>query len=230
MSEFIFDKTKGKYFLDGTELVRVTTVLNIVSKPALYFWYGKHGTEKCKEILTTAATIGTGVHNILERLGNHLLGKDEPVKYFASPLQETSHAYLADWFKENNAKILSTEHRIYHTKYHFAGTCDGVVEIDGKLVMIDYKTSAYCYDTYALQLAAYKNAYEDMNPGQKIDRCLILRFEKDAEKNNKFEVFEVNDLDKQWTAFKHALQLFRWEKSRGKFSKLKSPSEAAKEK
>lgn len=214
MSACIFEN--GKYFVGDQEYERVTQILNIVSKPALYFWYGKNGTAKCKQILDEAATLGTGVHNILERLG-----KGETVSYFSSPVAKRAHDDLKVWLKQNKVEIMNTEHRIHHTKYHYAGTCDGIVKIDGKIVMIDYKTSSACYDTYALQLAAYKNAFENMNIGVKVDRCLVLRFEKDMSKKNSFDVYEVNDLDYQWESFKHALYLYRWEKSKGKLSKIK---------
>ncbi len=141
-------------------------------------------------------------------------------------MAKRSHDDLKVWLDENKVKIEATEARIWHTEHHYAGTCDGVIELDGQRVMIDYKTSGACYDTYALQLAAYKNAYESINPGKKVDRCLILRFEKDMSKDKSFEVFEVNDLDKQWEAFKHALSLYRWEKSRGKLTKHKQTSRA----
>jgi hypothetical protein len=215
MSECIFDK--GKYFVNGEEFYRVTSILGVVAKPMLLFWYGKVGNEAAKKILEESSLLGSSVHNLLERLG-----KGEDIKYYPCDLHKRAVSDMKKWLKKNKVEFVETEHRIHHTEYHFAGTCDAIVKIDGELVLLDYKTSGACYNTYALQLAAYKEAYEHMNPGKKISRAILLRFEKDLEKKESFEVFEVKDLDRCWEVFKHTLELYKWEKERGgKFNKIK---------
>ena len=50
---------------------------------------------------------------------------------------------------------------------------DLVCTINGERWLIDYKTSNALHDTYRMQLAMYKQMYENMS-GQKIDRYGVL--------------------------------------------------------
>lgn len=90
----------------------------------------------------------------------------------------------------------------------FAGTLDaiGKMKIDGKdaLVVMDWKTSNKLYPEYALQIAAYAKAYEELF-GQKIDEGLIVKFPKDG---SRFEAKRVKDLNLAFDAFKSTLLLW----------------------
>jgi hypothetical protein len=80
------------------------------------------------------------------------------------------------------------------------------MKIDGKdaLVVMDWKTSNKLYPEYALQIAAYARAYEELF-GQKIDEGLIVKFPKDG---TRFEARRVKDLNLAFDAFKSTLLLW----------------------
>ena len=64
--------------------------------------------------------------------------------------------------------------------FEYARTDDCVAEFDGKLCVIDFKTSSRneiateLLDTHFAQLAAYSHAYNHMNPTTKINKILII--------------------------------------------------------
>ena len=69
--------------------------------------------------------------------------------------------------------LIETEVHLFSDKLKVAGTCDLIVEINGKLWVIDLKTSNHLQTTYDLQTAVYGQCYEECF-GKKIDRYGIL--------------------------------------------------------
>lgn len=89
-------------------------------------------------------------------------------------------AFMADWKPE----ILEIEKVLYSRIHNFAGTTDFIANIDGKLVIGDWKTtntSRYnpdgIYATYFAQLGAYCICYEEMT-GNKVDELYIVNLPK----------------------------------------------------
>lgn len=91
-------------------------------------------------------------------------------------------AFIEDW----KPKFLEIEKVVYSKQYDYAGTCDFVAEIDGKLVIGDWKTtntSRYnpdgIYASYLAQLGAYSLAYEEMT-GKEPKELYIINLPKDG--------------------------------------------------
>src|SRR3990167_6672970 len=92
---------------------------------------GKRHLQKKEE----AATIGTAVHEWAEL---YLLGK-KPKKPKNPQMKSGVEAFLK-WLKEYKVKPIYTERKVYSRLHDYAGTCDLVAEIDGKLA-IDRKST-----------------------------------------------------------------------------------------
>lgn len=72
---------------------------------------------------------------------------------------------------------------------------------------MDFKTSNYVHDTYAMQLAAYVNAYREVfGNDPEIADAVVVRFDK---RSGAFEEKRVGDLDAAFSAFKAALYLWK---------------------
>lgn len=170
----------GYYPVDGENLVNITTVLDIRSKPALRAWYAKKALETGdakggeKEALK-AARRGGNLHNYFE---NDLSGVKLP------ELTEEEEGFLPAWetFKSNHdLKFIDAERPVCHLKYKYAGRTDLVTEIDGIPCIADYKTvgdakklSYPPYDTQRFQLEAYRRAWHWMGGGW-IDGVALIR-------------------------------------------------------
>lgn len=103
-----------------------------------------------------AADIGTLIHKWCEK---YLLGK-KPKKPKNPQLKSGVEAFLK-WMREYKVELIHTERKVYSKLYDYAGTCDLVAKIDGKLAMIDFKSSNGLYPEYRAQVAAYMQALQE---------------------------------------------------------------------
>ena len=170
MTEDIITKS-DHYLIDGEKFWRVTAVLNIVSKPELYRWFGKYGREKCDQIRERRAEIGTKLHSIIEKtLNNKEIGEIK-----GKSLKDSYNLFM-QWYKQHELEPLYTEHHMKHDLHQYAGTCDYIGILDGKTVIIDWKTSKFLGYTYVLQLVAYYYMLLEEQPGLEIDEARIISF------------------------------------------------------
>ena len=152
--------------------------------------------------LSEAGDFGTNIHNFLEAIG-----KGIPINLEAlTPKQRRCVEAFISWKDTNVKGFLETEQKLCTPDY--GGTLDAVVQLkDGRIALLDYKTSAYIYDTYDLQCAAYVKAYE-LNTGRRIDTAFILRFEKKDDKKQEMQEKEVVEIDYKYDLFVSALKLW----------------------
>jgi hypothetical protein len=162
----------------------VTTVLEILSKPALVYWKGqevaraiyrdsksffgekweqgedaaiKWAMAKADESRDTAAKLGSSIHLLADMYAR---GPVSPAIGFHVSEQEIP--YLDAWkrftafLEAQDASIVSSEHAVWGEGY--AGTYDLIIREMDELWMVDIKTSKGIYPEYALQLAAYGHA------------------------------------------------------------------------
>ena len=113
------------------------------------------------------------------------------------------HAFQ-DWVGQNVVEWISSEEKLYHRKYKYAGTVDARAIINGEYCVIDWKTSKAVYPEYHLQVAAYAKAVEDIY-GKPVDATYILRCDKAT---GRFEAVRSTDTDKNFKAFLNALGLY----------------------
>lgn len=163
---------------DGTRLPSVTTVLGAQKKEAIMAWRRKVGEDVANAISKKATGRGTNVHTLCERyLNNDVLGDIMPdaLEMFQSlkPLLN----------RINN--IHYQECALWSKQLGMAGRVDCIAEFDGKLSVIDFKTSkkikseAHIED-YFWQTTAYSLMYEEMI-GRPIDDIVIIMAVEDEQ-------------------------------------------------
>jgi hypothetical protein len=150
-------KKKHGYLIDGVWYPRVTSIVEIKSKPALYYFYAAaenfaSAENKKKE----AAYEGTIVHEILEAI---VRGKEIVVPYEYIGFKKGFENFLKNYNLITKAEWI--EKRIKHSHYRYSGTFDILAEINGVFSLIDIKTAAEIYDDYRLQTSAYFFALND---------------------------------------------------------------------
>ncbi len=175
-------KKTNLYLIEGKKVPSVTQILSVIGKPELMFWYGKHGTEKCKKIADDAKDYGSLVHTLIEQTAK---GQDIKVPDKVKPVMKNFQLITKDWVWLDFERVLiSKQHR-------YGGTIDALVEIDGVRTLCDVKTSSGVYPEAYLQMSAYRELLPD------IKQCIILHLNKDtngwgvviAETEGLFEVF-----------------------------------------
>lgn len=172
------------YQYNGKPVARVTTILEeTTNNPGLVIWANRLGF---KHINSTSASkmftdIGSEVHAYAEDVVN---GFDTSLHSHTKEADNCKAAFNEWWDdlhkNHKSIKVLQTE-RAMSCKW-FGGTCDLILNIDGKNILIDYKTSKDIYNQYFLQLAAYKYLIEECTFGStmKLDGCMIVRLPKDG--------------------------------------------------
>ena len=167
-----FPDGKRYYTLeDGTRLPSVTTVLGAQKKAGIMAWRKKVGEEEANRVSRIATGRGTSVHTLCENyLNNDDLGSAMPdalemflsIKPVLNRIDNIHYQECALWSKQ----------------LEMAGRVDCIGEFDGKLSVIDFKTSkrikteAHIED-YFWQTTAYALMYEEMI-GTPIDDIVII--------------------------------------------------------
>lgn len=147
-----------------------------------------------------AGDIGTAIHDLCEKWIKQLefdIPDDEKVR-------NGFDAFLK-FQQEHKVKWLESEKIVFSNIFDFAGITDAIGEIEGELVLVDFKSANAIYPEHVLQAAAYQLAYEEMT-GETIKYRLIIRFGKD---DGEFEVQKYAENDKDIIAFTSCLNLKR---------------------
>ena len=171
---------------DGKLYPSITTVLSTRNKKGLFEWRKKVGDEVANYVARTSANRGTAVHHMCEDYLNNF-PVDWPDKW-----KEHEKKFLPFClFKQLENKVLqkidnirSQECALFSNKYRVAGRVDCIAEYDGKLSIIDFKTSTKerndeYNENYYIQAAAYAEMFEEQT-GTPIEQIVILVVTEDG--------------------------------------------------
>jgi hypothetical protein len=205
------------YKLNGERIPGTTTVIGRFKESGgLLQWafkQGQSGASNLYENRDKAADIGTAAHSMIEA---HINGGDTlaALAEFNLPDEDYAKAQNAfkqylQWEKLTNLKFISKyqEIQLISPEYKFGGTPDAIGEIDGEIVLLDWKTSNGVYQDYIIQLAAYRHLINEgvrMDTGEPLpfkvsNSAHLLRFAKEY---HDFGHHYFGDLDVAWEQFK----------------------------
>src|SRR5690349_10793287 len=122
-------KEQNGYVVDGFWYPRVTKIVGIKAKPALYRFYSEIGDyENSKAITEKSAAEGTLIHEAVEAL---LLGQVPEVPAAIAPAVQAFQEFIA--MRPIQVSPDYVERRIMHPEHRYAGTIDALALVDGKL-------------------------------------------------------------------------------------------------
>lgn len=144
-------KEASGYVIDDVWYPRVTSIVNIKSKPALYYFYAelpsfRHG----EEIKKQSASEGTKVHEAVQAI---LTGQEPEIDPLIAPTVTAFRKYLSGNDIQVDPDFI--EKRVVNFNERYAGTIDALALINGRFGILDIKTSQAIYRDYNLQTAAY---------------------------------------------------------------------------
>jgi len=199
-----FDDEKHLYLFNGKKVESVTGICgNGVPKPELQGWLISTPVREIKNSINTLLDNGESLDRvILERIVDKAKNKTEEIKKDAGLIGTVVHGLIEDflknkkipnqsdkkvincwnlfldWWNTQEYEVVELEKKIFSKKYNYAGTLDLVLkDKQGNLVLADIKTSNSISFDYALQLNAYRQAYEEETKN-KISKGLIIRLPK----------------------------------------------------
>ena len=223
-----FDGRRHKYRLEGKACAGVSSISDYRPIPWLKFWSakmvieflsdklpivrGKDYTEKeWQELLAeakkqhtqrskNALDIGTKVHDWIEQ---HIKGKDLKITAeIKNPIQE-----FLKFEKEHKVAWILSEQIVSSFQHKVAGRVDSLAEVNGKITVVDLKTSSHIDEGYFLQTAGYQMCLEEM--GVKVEQRIILRLPKTE--GDKFEAVLVEtDYEMDKKAFLNLRYAWQW--------------------
>lgn len=213
--DFLFEKVDGGAVIDRDLIAEACKLHNVRKEEA--------------------ANIGTIIHDWCEKYIKHKLKEPGYEQFPEIPDNESAiigvNAFL-DWEKKHKVKFISSERVVFSLKHDYIGTMDIEAIIDGKLCLVDLKSSTGLYNTVRAQTASYAMADMEENPKKKYRGRWAIRLAKETEKEYiarmekkgkteypKYVVFEARDLEEEgyfmerdFDAFLNCVELFRWDK------------------
>ncbi len=149
-------KELSGYDIEGIWFPRVTKIVNIKSKPALYYFYAEMDNFSAGEaVKKKSAAEGTLIHEIVEKI---FIGEKPEVDKTVKPAIDAFLKFLEQKSIQVDPELV--EKRVVHFDERYAGTLDALALIDGKFGVLDIKTSQAIYRDYNLQTSAYMAALE----------------------------------------------------------------------
>ena len=175
-------KSGRKYFdPNGVSYPSVTTVLSILSEEQIQKWRARVGEVEANKISHRASTRGTAVHTIIEK---YIDNEENFEKEFMPNVRESFYA-LKDILDTRIGDVYAQEAALYSEHLGLAGRVDCVGIFDGKLSIIDFKTSKKTkkkswIENYFIQESAYAIMWEERT-GMPITQLVTIITVDDAE-------------------------------------------------
>jgi hypothetical protein len=164
---------KRYYVTPNGKLPSITTVLSILSRDAIKAWRKRVGEEEANKISTRASRRGTNVHAMCEDYINNNL---DLKKYLPSD-RETFNS-LKNILDDHLDNVYAQEVALWSDYLGVAGRVDCIAEWDGKIAVIDFKTSGKLkkkewISNYFQQASAYAVMWEERT-GIPINKIVIV--------------------------------------------------------
>ena len=225
---------EGDPELEGVRLPNVTSICNVLDKPALVGWAERMGIEEMgrlvldnyfdaslleimpalmekakgasRRVKDTAAEHGTEIHSIIENIINPSAFGPLVVP---QPYRQAIDNF-ATWYNNSGLESVDfTETFVYSKSMQVGGTIDAIGHYpDGSIAILDWKTSNGLYAETAMQLCAYAQCYTETF-GLEWDKLIAVRLGKD---HPDFEVKEVPNFTETIDGFKACLAAYKWKK------------------
>lgn len=203
------------YFIPEVDhaLPSVTTILKVLAAPGLEFWKIKTAvtaalqdpTLSVEEAMSSiyakrdkAGNEGSDAHRIIEQMA---VQGDQGISY-KGKVGGYIDAYRK-FVSDVPHKVLASEMVVYSKKYGYAGQLDAIIELPGRKVLVDFKTSNTIVPEHHAQVAAYREALQEM--GKPVDGSAILQLCEDG-------TYSFIDSDTDFKVFLACLTIYKWQK------------------
>lgn len=165
---------KRVYAVGESYYPSISTICSFRKRKSIAEWRARVGEEEANKISVRAASAGTTLHSIVEDYLNNNLDLDKyKDKYLPVLLFQQAKQMLS---RIDN--IHFQEAPLYSHEFGIAGRVDCIAEFDGKLSIIDFKTSSKekkesWIENYFVQETGYAKMYEERS-GIKVDQIVTL--------------------------------------------------------
>jgi ATP-dependent exoDNAse (exonuclease V) beta subunit len=161
----------------GRAYPSVTTVTGLLKSKFIQEWRQRVGEEEANKISSKASRRGTRIHSLCE---DYLSNKPTTPDYHDHEMWKSIQPHLD---RINNIHAL--EDRLYSDHLEVAGTVDCIGEFDGKISVIDFKTSSKIKSKddihdYFMQCSAYAVSFEELTKIPVSQLVIIMAVENES--------------------------------------------------
>ena len=159
----------------GEKYPSVTSVTGLLNREGIKKWRKRVGEKTANKISTQAARHGTSAHQLFE---DYIKGDNFEEK-FKGAMPTTQQAFISLEKQLNQIGVVhGLESPLYSHNLQLAGRVDCIAEWDGKLSVIDFKTSAKpkqekWIQNYFIQETAYAKMFEELT-GETIHAIITM--------------------------------------------------------
>lgn len=244
VSKLAYEPKKHIYSIAGKKLSGVTSVIDgTSSKQNLISWSANCAVDFLETVYKTDGAIGevmfkdartawmkkrdksadkgTDTHSLVEKLILYWIDVSQghpvgiPVDKFKAEEHITLFPFL-EWAQANVDRFLVAEQKLYSETQGYAGTCDFVAIIDGKLTIGDLKTFPKMWDPSAfIQMGAYSYAWRELT-GEAPEQSVVVKMcDPDDPRikkygNKPFAVYKRQALAEDEEMFLTRLKMYRY--------------------
>jgi genome maintenance exonuclease 1 len=159
----------------GEKYPSVTSVTGLLNRDGIKKWRKRVGEKTANKISTQAARHGTSAHQLFE----DYIRNDNFEEKFKGAMPTTQQAFISLEKELNQIGVVhGLESPLYSHNLQLAGRVDCIAEWDGKLSVIDFKTSAKpkqekWIQNYFIQETAYAKMFEELT-GKEVQSIVTL--------------------------------------------------------
>ena len=159
----------------GEKYPSVTSVTGLLNRDGIKKWRKRVGEKTANKISTQAARHGTSAHQLFE----DYIRNDNFEEKFKGAMPTTQQAFISLEKQLNQIGVVhGLESPLYSHNLQLAGRVDCIAEWDGKLSVIDFKTSAKpkqekWIQNYFIQETAYAKMFEELT-GETIHAIITM--------------------------------------------------------
>ena len=159
----------------GEKYPSVTSVTGLLNRDGIKKWRKRVGEKTANKISTQAARHGTSAHQLFE----DYIRNDNFEEKFKSAMPTTQQAFISvEKLLNQIGTVHALEAPLYSHELQLAGRVDCIAEWEGKLSVIDFKTSAKPKNpewitNYFIQETAYAKMFEELT-GKEVEAIVTL--------------------------------------------------------
>ena len=167
----------------NNEYPSVTTILGVLRKVGLEFWFKYNTAKFCDEKSEKGKLIGTQIHEAIENyIGKNKVAIDTE---YAEEVTNALKGFMLFRKEHPEFTLEWSEEMLTSTKHGYNGTMDCRASKDGRTICFDWKTgdakkkdTPTIYDEHKAQVSAYVKAYNEVH-NENVDLAMIVCFAKD---------------------------------------------------
>lgn len=200
---------KPYYNKNGQIVPSVTTVIGRFKESSGLIWWawdcGMKGINYT-QVRDEAAIVGTILHDMIEASIKKIEFKESDYdKNFAERAKIPFEAFRK-WHGRSNVILSEAEISLISEEYQYGGMLDALPN-GNELYVIDWKSTKRIYPDHIVQVAAYRQLWNENNPVNRAEDGHIVRFDKETGAFQHMYLPKKN-LDRGFTAFLHMRLLY----------------------